>query len=275
MEVATLVRILLELAPDLAGMGPLKFAPAPLGDLNLNKLGVAVDPTPSNIRNAITGGVDLLICYHPWTGEAEHLLRENSLRIIALHEAWDNSPYGAVTDLAETLGLTGEKIIDGLTIGEADSNLRSLIEGCQRALSITVVPFCGELLSPVRRVGIKLGAGLQPHRQTLWETCRAQGCDTLLSGELTMAAVRFSANQHLKMIDLGHSTAVKASFTKFHRLLAERLQEQNCQVQFFENMYAGSYFTNYSIADSYTEEVPETIGDDESLPLFSLFDKME
>lgn len=269
MKAETLIHILKELVPGICAAG----APPVLngiGALPIGRIGVAVDPTPDNIQSAIDRGIDLLITYHPWTGEAAEAVRHANLRLLALHAAWNCAPSGILPELIQALALTEVAQPDGVTIGVTDTLLRGLIEGCQRALELTVVPYSGELRSPVRRVGIWLGAGFQPHHRAVWETCRAQGCDTLLSGELTMAALRFGTVHGLKLVDLGHSAAARVGMNKFRRLLVQKLPD-DCPAEFLDGLYSCNYFTNYSILDNYSAAFTESDDVETELDLFSSF----
>ncbi|TCL75091.1 putative NIF3 family GTP cyclohydrolase 1 type 2 [Hydrogenispora ethanolica] len=273
MEVETLVHILQELIPGKNAGGSLRFVPD-LGTLPVGRIGVAVDPTPENIQTAVERGIDLLITYHPWTGEATEIVNHANLRLLALHGNWDSAPAGILPELVQACELREVAERDGVMIGTTETALRGLIEVCQRTLELTVVPYFGELRSPVRKVGIYLGSGFLPHRRAVWETCRAQGCDTLLSGELTMAALRFGTEHQLKLIDLGHSAAARAGMNKFRRLLAERLSD-HCPVDFLDGLYSCNYFTSYSILDNYSAAFTESDDLEMGPELFSFIEKME
>jgi putative NIF3 family GTP cyclohydrolase 1 type 2 len=270
MEVKALIEILNELVPGVE----LRPVPSGWATLDLFVIGVAVDPTPENLRAAAAHQVDLLLTYHPWTGEAEAQLKGGKLRVLAIHGAWDYAPEGLVQDLVATTGLTEVVRHDEVTVGNSDLTLRGLIEASQRALGSPIVPYYGELRSPAQRVGIFPGAGFLPHRRSLWEACLQYGCDTLLSGELTMAALRFAAIHRLNLVDLGHSAAAKAGMEKFRRRLEERVAGSGVTVAWFDDLYAGNYLTNYSIADGYSAGLTELDGDD-TLSLFAFLDKTE
>ncbi len=276
MEFEALAKIINELAPNFMERQSPSFPPLE-PKWQVHKIGVTVDPTPENLRQAEQCGINLLFTYHPWTGEPSKAVASGRLRILALHHAWNLAPQGIIPELANALALTDLNERQQLVFGTTDTLLRNLIETCQRSLEITVVPYSGELRAPVKQVAIWLGAGFLPHHRELWETCIANGCDTLLSGELTLAALRFGVNHNLKMVDLGHSAVARMGMKRFAQILSDRLQA-DCPVERLDGYYACNYFTNYSITDMYSAALNEDFpgGDsEETLSLFSLFDKME
>jgi putative NIF3 family GTP cyclohydrolase 1 type 2 len=180
MEVATLIEILREMAPQLAvqdcghaGLFPNKAS--------VGHLGVCVDPTAGVITNAVQRGIKILIAYHPWHGEASQLIRETEFSIIPLHTAWDNVPEGVNFTFAREIGLVDLQIRQNVVTGVANMALRDLLERCRLTVEQSIIPYRGELRVSVKKIGIWAGPGFLPFNKWVWRECVAQGCDTIIS----------------------------------------------------------------------------------------------
>jgi putative NIF3 family GTP cyclohydrolase 1 type 2 len=139
MEVATLIEFLRDLAPQLAlpeGVNP-AFS---RGWAAVKHLGVCIDPTAGVIRNALNRGINILVTYHPWHGEAGQLLSEKDLVIIPLHTAWDNVPEGVNLTFAKELGLADIQFHRDLVSGIANLPLRVILERCRRIVGQNIIP---------------------------------------------------------------------------------------------------------------------------------------
>ena len=243
MEVATLIGVLKELAPELSITGFVNIAPET--KLSALRLGVCVDPTEYTITSAVNKGVNILISYHPWHGEAKTLVLEKDIGIIPLHTAWDNAPEGVNFTFAKELGLTDIRIRENVVVGATDLLLRNLLERCQRLVDQNIIPYYGQLRNSVKQVGIWAGPGFMPFNKRVWENCKQAGCDTIISGELSLMPMRFAAAYHMKLIDLGHSIIAKPAMAQLARTLKQRLGP-GVQVEFFADCYGCNYYTNFN-----------------------------
>ncbi|HYH02831.1 MAG TPA: Nif3-like dinuclear metal center hexameric protein, partial [Bacillota bacterium] len=160
MEVATLIGVLKELAPELSTTGFVNIAPE--NKVSALRLGVCVDPTEYTIASAVNKGVNILVSYHPWHGEAKTLVLEKDIGIIPLHTAWDNAPEGVNFTFAKELGLTDIRIRENIVVGATDMLLRNLLERCQRLVDQNIIPYCGEPRTLVKQIGIWAGPGFLP-----------------------------------------------------------------------------------------------------------------
>ena len=250
MEIKELFNILGKLAPGL----PIQdFSSLNLDTLTrtITKIGVCVDPTTKNIENATALGIEVLISYHPWQGEAETLIQSRGIRIWSLHEAWDNTPGGITYTFAKGIGITGLYPKGELIMGALDTNFRDLIEHCQRSLGQNILSYCGDLKQAVAKVAIWAGPGFLPNYKKFWEVCLAEGCDTILSSELTLSALRYSGAHQLKLIDLGHSSMAKPGMSNLAAILQK--EAPDCSIYFLEELYTCSYYTNCAFAEQFTE----------------------
>ena len=249
MEIKELFNILKKLAPGLSGQ---EFnVPDSTFNTNITKIGVCVDPTAKNIENAVNLGVEVLISYHPWQGEAEEVVKDRQVKIWQLHEAWDNTAMGVTYTFAHEVGITDFYPKGELIIGVLETGFRDLIESCRRLLGQNIISYSGDLRQPVAKAAIWAGPGFLPNYKKFWELCLAEGCDTILSSELTLSALRYSRAHHLKLVDLGHSPMAKPGMINLATLLKN--QAPDCNIHFFDDLYASAYYTNCSFADQFTE----------------------
>jgi putative NIF3 family GTP cyclohydrolase 1 type 2 len=245
MDVATLIAVLKGLAPELAADGFVNI-PAGRAGVAVKKLGVCVDPTEATITCAVNKGITILISYHPWQGEAQQLIRAGGIGIIPLHTAWDNAPEGANVTFAREIGLTDITLSADFVHGKIDTIVKNLLEKCQRVVDQNIIPYFGEPRTPVKRVAIWTGPGFLPFNRKLWKNCCEQGCDTIISGELSLLPIRFAASHKLQLIDLGHSLMAKPGMANLARIIKGRLNQAGCSVEFFTEYYGCNYYTNFA-----------------------------
>jgi putative NIF3 family GTP cyclohydrolase 1 type 2 len=245
MDVATLIAVLKGLAPELAADGFVNI-PAGRAGVTVKKLGVCVDPTEATITCAVNKGITILISYHPWQGEAQQLIRAGGIGIIPLHTAWDNAPEGANVTFAREIGLTDITLSADFVHGKIDTIVKNLLEKCQRVVDQNIIPYFGEPRTPVKRVAIWTGPGFLPFNRKLWKNCCEQGCDTIISGELSLLPIRFAASHKLQLIDLGHSLMAKPGMANLARIIKGRLNQAGCSVEFFTEYYGCNYYTNFA-----------------------------
>jgi putative NIF3 family GTP cyclohydrolase 1 type 2 len=255
MDVATLIELLTGLAPELSTKDFVNI-PSHSGGLLVKRLGVCVDPTVGTITSAVKQGVAILISYHPWHGEAKQLIRKTDLGIIPLHTAWDNAPEGVNLTFAREIGLTNITASKNIVTGEADLQFRVLLERCGHVVDKNIIPYFGELRTTVKKVGIWAGPGFLPFYKRVWEECAAQGCDTIISGELSLFPLRYATVRQLQLIDLGHSAIAKPAMANLVKLLKAR-SGPAVPVDFFGDCYGCNYYTNFCYAA--TEEPQEFI----------------
>jgi putative NIF3 family GTP cyclohydrolase 1 type 2 len=266
MEVQALIKILQEMAPgfqaDDAYGG---FCSEPTRDVT--RIGVCVDPTEQNIYSAAGKGMELLITYHPWWNEAKETVLNKKITLLTLHNAWDNATEGINVTFGKAIGLEELTLVEGVITGTADLAFREILDRCQRILDLNVLPYYGEIKHPVHKVGIWAGPGFLPHNKLIWETCLAQGCDTIISGEMSLLPIRFAAEHQLKLVDPGHSAIAKPGLSHLTSLLKLRLKALDCTVEFFDDYYGCSFDTkNYFLQQNDAEE---------SLPLFLFSGRMD
>lgn len=252
MEIKDLFNILKKLAPGLSIDDFINHE----GDRfkTISKIGVCIDPTPLNVIKAYDNGIEVLICYHPWQGEAEPAVRNGAMEIWPLHTAWDNTEEGVTYTLARAIGMIGLYQKGEIVYGITECAFRDLIELCQRALGQNILSYCGDLKLLTNKVGIWAGPGFLPNYKKFWEVCREEACDTIISSEITLSAIRYSRARQVKLIDLGHSAMAKPGMLKLAKLLREEITIGPCTVEFYDDFYGCNYYTNCAFADQFTED---------------------
>jgi putative NIF3 family GTP cyclohydrolase 1 type 2 len=260
MEKHVLLEILKKLAPGLSTQDFTNPNAGVTAEI-VSKVGICVDPTVKNIENAIKSGVELLITYHPLYDElvfpvsvsVSASAQKRQLPIWSLHEAWDNTGEGVIYTFAKDIGITDLYSKGELVIGATNSGLRfrELIESCQRSLGQNILSYSGDLKQNVVKAAIWAGPGFLPNYRKFWELSLAECCDTVLSSELTLSALRYSRMHRLKFIDLGHSPLAKPGMLHLMELL--KAQAPTCSFQFLDDLYACNYYTNCSFAEQFTE----------------------
>lgn len=261
MEIKELFNILEKLAPSVSAVDFFNHQPTDLTK-SVFKLGVCVDPTPENISRAVQQGIEILISYHPWQGEAELMVRNQEMEIWSLHEAWDKPVEGVIFSITEAIGLTGLYSKGEISFGEAQIPFRELIERCQRVLDLKLLPFYGDLKQIASKIAIWSGPGFFPNYKKFWEMCLVEACDTMISTELTLSALRYARAHQLKLIDLGHSAMAKPAMLRLAELLRNDFNDRDCTVDFFSDIYTCNYYTNCSFAEQFQET------EDDLVPFF-------
>jgi putative NIF3 family GTP cyclohydrolase 1 type 2 len=245
MDVATLIAVLKGLAPELAADGFVNIAAGKTG-APVKRLGVCVDPTEYTITSAVKKGVNILVSYHPWHGEAQQLIRTGGIGIIPLHTAWDNALEGANVTFAKEIGLTDITITADAVFGKNETVVKHLLEKCQLMVDQNIIPYFGELKNPVKKVAVYTGPGFLPFNRKLWENCVEHGCDTIISGELGLLPIRFAASHKLQLVDLGHSLMAKPGMVNLTKILKGCLGQAGCSVEFFTECYGCNFYTNFA-----------------------------
>jgi putative NIF3 family GTP cyclohydrolase 1 type 2 len=249
-EIIELYNTLKKLAPDLANQN---FSDPDFITVsaNINKLGVCVDPTAKNIKIADELGIEVLISYHPWYGEAKEYVENRMFHIWPLHEAWDNVAQGVTFTFAKGIGLNNLYTKGELIFGELETSFHDLIERCQHILGQNILSYSGDLNQPVLKIALWAGPGFLPNYKKFWEVCLSEKCDTILSSELTLSALRYSRTNQLKMVDLGHSSIAKPGMVNLTTILKELMPD--CGIHFLDDFYTCTFYTNCSFAEQFTE----------------------
>lgn len=209
----------------------------------LTKIGVCIDPTEYNLRQAMKDRVDLLITHHPWHYINENLLKKGEMGVYVLHSPWYKAPEGITATLARLLNLKEVTHEGEIATGYLEMSFRNLIFCCQRLLQTTITPYAGDLNAQTHKVLIISGPGFAPYYRPLWNKYIDQGCDTFLSAELGRFALSYLTGLKIKLIDLGHSAMARPGMEHLAYLLQNRLKVFDCEVCFYPDYHAVNYLT--------------------------------
>jgi putative NIF3 family GTP cyclohydrolase 1 type 2 len=122
-------------------------------------------------------------------------------------------------------------------------SLGELIERCRRLLDVKVLPYVGNLSDRVKTVGLLPGSGFIPVFGQRWTALFKAGCNTIISGEISHAAVRFARCAGISLIDPGHNGMIKPGMAHLAYLLRHRLAVHGCDVESYDDTYMIDYYS--------------------------------
>lgn len=225
----------LALLGDLVGIQVGPRDPAIQDKTRIRKCAIAVDAGPQVILKAVSGGANILLCYHgilsnPTASitdelfEKARLLIENRLLLYVVHTSWLSAECGVNDTLADVLGLTVTEPLNleqegkETPIGRVcnftghhekesrkdgdDVQLSDFIERVVERLRSTDVAYTGSLHASVKKVVVLAGDyGVAD----LLRLSKNKGVDTCLAGSISRDVATLSielgmnyvyANQH-------------------------------------------------------------------------------
>lgn len=258
-ELDKLVSIMEELAPAKIAdhYDPPRYQVEPKAGEKVEKIGVCVDPTETNLRSASRKGVELLICHHSWQGEAAAEVETKGMGIYLLHSAWNKAREGNNITLARLLNLVDPVFEGDAVLGTTDLPFKDLLACCRRILEINFIPYTGDLNSQAGKVAVVSGPGFWPVYKEKWNQWLAGGCRTILSAELSRYSIGYFSRHNTNLVDLGHSVMAKPGMKHLAYTLQNRLKIFDCEVGFFPDTYSINYHTGSiypGMGEYYTEE---------------------
>lgn len=175
-------------------------------DREVRTLLVALDPSLAAIRQARDMGVDLILTHHPLffqplrrlnladvTARKAAMLLEGGVALVSMHTNLDAAEGGVADQLAARLGLADIQRRGMLRLGNVAPQP---LEAWVGALGFSMARLCAAD-RPVARVAACPGSGLD-----LWR--EAQGCDTLVTGDVRYHGALEAVEAGLNVVDLGH-----------------------------------------------------------------------
>ncbi len=200
-----------------------------VGSLNqpVNKVIIALDPTPTVVSSACAQGADLLITHHPlifhpvtsvnldlYPGNIIGEAVKNGLAIYAAHTNLDSCAGGINDIMSNRLNLCNVKVLKPVQsdsfpnadvglgrVGDLDEpvGLGKFIERVKQELQLESIKVVGKLDTIIERVCICCGSG-----SSLLEDFLACGADTYVSGDLHYHDGRTAEIVGKTLIDIGH-----------------------------------------------------------------------
>ncbi len=194
---------------------------------NVTKTIIALDPTEFAIAKAIKEKANLLITHHGLTHvpimnfnddilTKFSLLAQHRIQVYTIHTAWDAAPSGVTESLAKRVGLEIERPFlmyhrhnssHGKPLGRICKPYNSTITVEKLASEVKRklgVPYCqvfGKLDKYVTQVAVSGGKGFTT--RGIW-TAVEDGCDCLLTGEITYKEENLAETFDIPIITAGH-----------------------------------------------------------------------
>src|SRR5690554_409337 len=221
----------------------------------VERIGVCVDPTAKNIELAREKGIQILISHHRWLGEAAKTVEAEEISLYYMHSVWNRATEGTAVTLARLLNLEKFSLEGDVVKNTTDLTLKELIACCQRVLEVDILPYVGDLNTPVKKVVISAGPGFMGLYKEEWQSWLEEGFDTALSAELGRFAVGYLGSRGVNLVNLGHSPMVKPGMKHLAYLLQNRLKIFECEVEFLADLYTVQYQTGSFYHNIGSEEI--------------------
>ncbi len=189
----------------------------------VQRLGVALDLTPSVLAQAQDLELDCLVTHHPLFFNPPRVLDldlplgalvagliQAKISLIAMHTNLDAAQGGVNDALAQTLGLRDIRPLcpqetgEGLGLGRIGTlpeplSLEGVAQRVAKALGVASLEICGDLKREVRQVALCGGAG-----GSLIPAAVSQGAEVYLTGECKYHQAREAEALGLALLVAGH-----------------------------------------------------------------------
>jgi dinuclear metal center YbgI/SA1388 family protein len=191
------------------------------GEREIGKIMLCLDITAASIKEAVSGGADMIVTHHPVIfkglkrlieedakGKLLYELMRNGICVYAAHTNLDFADSGVNTCLAEALGLHD---LEPLGKGpgktgylEKPTSLEEYIELVKKALTVSRVRVAGKRTKPVRKVAVFSGSFDDD-----LEVVKQSGADLLVTGDLKYHTALDAVEAGICIIDAGHFNTEK------------------------------------------------------------------
>lgn len=195
-----------------------------IGDGRIEVTGIclALDVNKEVIKEALDNNCNLIITHHPllfnpvykilyndFKGEIIKMLIENNMSLYSMHTNLDVGDGGVNDTLANNLGLSDIKIINGeaskgnylrygkvkeMTLGELASNVKKIF-------NLSGVRVLGDLNKKIKTVGVVGGSGA--HDSDIF-LAKASGCDCYITGEVHLNNAQYASFLNIALIEVNH-----------------------------------------------------------------------
>lgn len=207
-------------------------------DAEVRTVLLALDITPDVVREAASGGAQLIVSHHPvifnplralTPGTAPYLLVQNGIAAVCAHTNLDLAPGGVNTCLAERLGLLDVGTLEtdkatGLPCALAGRTARAL-EPREFAASVKKALGCDGLFYTdgrrnITRAGLCSGAGADSLR-----AAAESGCEAFVTGEAKHHEMIDAENLGVTLVVAGHYFTENVVIGPLAGRLGERFPE--------------------------------------------------
>lgn len=206
-----------------------------LGSLDDETTGILVtlDLTRETLAAAIDAGANLIVTHHPVIFEPlASIDRETpkgdliaraliaGITVLSWHTNYDKAEGGVNDVLAEKLGLTGVRALGEDAIGRIgtipEMTAEAFADTVRRALALPNVTLYGDPETPVRRVALVGGSGMD-----YIAAARESGADLFVTGDIRYHNAQDALDLGLLLIDATHDGTENPAMV----VLAEKLRE--------------------------------------------------
>jgi dinuclear metal center YbgI/SA1388 family protein len=192
---------------------------------------LTIDTTPAVAREAIDGGCDAVVSYHPPIFEARRQFIAGSvafdmarcgIAVYSPHTALDAADGGTNDVLADAVAMTSRVPVDAGGFGRvgpiAPISLGALADRVKAALGLGGVLVGGALDTPVARVAVCAGSG-----GDLLGSAIASGADAVVTGELRHHDVLRALAARVSVVCTLHSASERRVLVSLEQRLGQRL----------------------------------------------------
>ncbi len=202
----------------------------------IKTLAVALDPTPSTVRQALDQGADMLLTHHPLSltpqlpshldkyHEVLSMLFRDDVSLYAAHTSLDVQPDGPAGWLARHLCLrhpaflqqTGEKSGFGLAGSlREEIPFRDLLKKLGERIDLSCAVLIGDMPETVKRIAYCTGSG-----SSLMRDAWTQKADVYITGDVKYHAALDCTGC---ILDVGHHSLEEEMMHEMQAILARRL----------------------------------------------------
>lgn len=183
----------------------------------INKVAICLDPSLTNINQAIKSNVDLIISHHPiFTNNKEiklnstdkktlSLLKKHKISLISFHTNVDNNPIGLNYFLSKTLGFNNIKIKKNAEGSYASSNIQKIkFNDLLKKLKTKLNTYTNKGISngnKINQIALCSGSSFS----VLKKSINSFGKNTcLITGDIKWHDWVYANDLNLNLIDIGH-----------------------------------------------------------------------
>lgn len=205
----------------------------------IERVFLALDPTPASIERAHKRGAQVLFTHHPLIfrpmsrvqvgsgpGRVLRGALKNEIHIVAAHTNLDAARGGLNDILADLLGLERAEVLEenaidsGAGVGRVGllpvpMSLADLLARVRGALKMEKAAIVGDPDAEIRRVAVVGGSG-----GSFVTVCRKKAADCLVTGDIGHHHALEAMDLGMNLIDAGHYRLEQTAF----RLFGERLE---------------------------------------------------
>ncbi|RRD65651.1 Nif3-like dinuclear metal center hexameric protein [Fretibacterium sp. OH1220_COT-178] len=204
-------------------------------DLEVRRLGVALDALPETLDEAADRGCEALLTHHPLffapiksldlshgPGRVVRTAVQRGMAVLAAHTNWDSAEGGVSWELARLLGLKGTSVLDPLSglgvCGTLPEPLPAaeVLARIKRAWGLTWINGYLPKSCSILRVALCGGAGAE-----FWTAARSVGADLFVTADVKYHTLLDADRGGMPVAVVDHAEMERATLGELARRLAE------------------------------------------------------